>query len=112
MATTLTLKDVLTRLTTEGELYEKLPDNRLRCYACGHRCLIPEGRPGVCKVRFNEAGLLKVPAGYAGARDPRGRDPAPPGQPGGAGRNGPGDGVGLRGQHLQRAPHRQRVGRG
>ena len=26
MATTLTLKDVLTRLTTEGELYEKLPD--------------------------------------------------------------------------------------
>ena len=59
--------DAEVRLTVEGELYEKLPDNRLRCYACGHRCLIPEGRPGVCKVRFNEAGILKVPAGYVGA---------------------------------------------
>ena len=66
MATTLTLKDVLTRLTTEGELYEKLPDQRLRCYACGHRCLIPEGRDGICKVRFNQGGVLYVPAGYIG----------------------------------------------
>ena len=67
IAQPMTLGQVLTRLTVEGELYEKLPDNRLRCYACGHRCLIPEGRPGVCKVRFNEAGILKVPAGYVGA---------------------------------------------
>ncbi len=64
MATTVTLKDVLSRLTAEGELYEKLPDQRLRCYACGHRCLIPEGRDGVCKVRFNQGGLLYVPNGY------------------------------------------------
>jgi len=66
MATTLTLKDVLTRLTTEGELYEKLPDQRVRCYACGHRCLIPEGRDGICKVRFNQGGVLYVPSGYVG----------------------------------------------
>ena len=66
MATTLTLKDVLTRLTTEGELYEKLSDQRVRCYACGHRCLIPEGRDGICKVRFNQGGALYVPAGYIG----------------------------------------------
>ncbi len=65
-AATLTLKDVLTRLTTEGELYEKLPDQRLRCYACGHRCLIPEGRDGICKVRFNRDGTLYVPSGYVG----------------------------------------------
>lgn len=64
MATTLTLKDVLDRLTTEGELYEKLPEQRVRCYACGHCCLIPEGRDGVCKVRFNRGGLLYVPGGY------------------------------------------------
>jgi len=64
MATTLTLKDVLTRLTTEGELYEKLPGERVRCVACGHRCLIPEGRDGICKVRFNRAGILYVPHGY------------------------------------------------
>jgi pyruvate formate lyase activating enzyme len=64
---TMTLADILTRLTREGELYEKLPDRRLRCYACGHRCVIPEGRPGVCKVRFNRDGVLYVPAGYVGA---------------------------------------------
>lgn len=63
---TLTLKDVLSRLTAEGELYEKLPDHRVRCYACGHRCLIPEGRDGICKVRFNRDGILYVPSGYIG----------------------------------------------
>jgi pyruvate formate lyase activating enzyme len=66
MPETMTLADVLTRLTREGELYEKLPEERLRCYACGHRCVIPEGRPGVCKVRFNKGGVLYVPAGYVG----------------------------------------------
>ena len=67
IAQPMTLGEILKRLTVEGELYERLPEKRLRCYACGHRCLIPEGRPGVCKVRFNEAGILKVPAGYVGA---------------------------------------------
>jgi pyruvate formate lyase activating enzyme len=59
-----TLKDVLSGLTAEGELYERLPDRRVRCYACGHRCLIPEGRDGVCRVRFNQDGALRVPQGY------------------------------------------------
>ena len=59
-----TLKDVLDGLTVDGELYEKLPDRRVRCTACGHRCLIPEGREGVCKVRFNRDGILRVPSGY------------------------------------------------
>jgi pyruvate formate lyase activating enzyme len=63
----MTLGEILARLTREGELYEKLPGQRLRCYSCGHRCLIPEGRPGVCKVRFNKGGALYVPAGYVGA---------------------------------------------
>ena len=62
MATT--LKDVLDRLAVEGDLYERLPERRVRCYACGHRCLIPEGRDGVCKVRFNRDGTLFVPSGY------------------------------------------------
>jgi pyruvate formate lyase activating enzyme len=62
MATT--LKETLDRLTSEGELYEKLPDQRVRCYACGHCCLIPEGRDGVCRVRFNRGGTLFVPSGY------------------------------------------------
>lgn len=49
------------------ELVERLPDGRLKCYSCGHRCPIPEGREGVCRVRYNEGGLLKVPWGYVGA---------------------------------------------
>jgi pyruvate formate lyase activating enzyme len=59
-----TLKDALTTLTAPGDLYEQLPDRRVRCYACGHRCLIPDGRDGVCRVRFNRDGVLHVPHGY------------------------------------------------
>ena len=61
------LAEVLARRTAEGELYEKLPHDRVRCFACGHRCLIPPGFDGVCRVRFNEDGVLKVPWGYVGA---------------------------------------------
>jgi pyruvate formate lyase activating enzyme len=62
-----TLQNVLAQRTAEGVLYEKLHDNRVRCFACGHRCVILEGLPGICKVRFNEAGTLYVPRGYVGA---------------------------------------------
>jgi pyruvate formate lyase activating enzyme len=62
-----TLGSALVQLTQPGELYDKLPHNWVHCYACGHRCKIPPGRPGICKVRFNEGGILKVPAGYVGA---------------------------------------------
>jgi pyruvate formate lyase activating enzyme len=61
-----TLADVLARETREGELYDVLPDGRLRCYACGHCCPLPEGAVGVCKVRFNDGGRLRVPWGYVG----------------------------------------------
>ena len=60
------LAEVLARETREGELYDVLPDGRLRCYACGHCCPLPEGAVGVCKVRFNEGGRLFVPWGYVG----------------------------------------------
>jgi pyruvate formate lyase activating enzyme len=61
------LAELLARHTREGHLYEKLPQGRLRCVACGHRCLIPPDQVGICKVRFNEAGTLRVPWGYVGA---------------------------------------------
>ena len=61
------LGEVLARRTAEGELYEKLPNGRVRCFACGHRCLIPPGFDGVCRVRFNVDGVLTVPWGYVGA---------------------------------------------
>src|SRR2546425_10992702 len=50
-----------------GTLYEKLPDEQVRCYACAHRCLIKEGLRGICKVRYNRGGTLMVPRGYVGA---------------------------------------------
>ncbi len=66
-ATASPLATLLGQLTREGELYEKLPNQRVRCYACGHRCLIPPGRDGICRVRFNDQGTLRVPWGYVGA---------------------------------------------
>jgi pyruvate formate lyase activating enzyme len=61
------LRQLLARQTREGILYEKLPESRVRCFACGHRCLIPPGHDGICRVRFNEGGVLRVPHGYVGA---------------------------------------------
>lgn len=58
------LFEFLQQHTLEGELYEKLEGGRVRCYACGHCCPIPEGATGVCKVRFNRGGQLMVPHGY------------------------------------------------
>jgi pyruvate formate lyase activating enzyme len=59
-----TLDTVLKKRTVEGELYEKLDGGKVRCFACGHRCLIPDGLDGICKVRFNRGGTLFVPRGY------------------------------------------------
>jgi len=61
-----TLRTILDQQVREADptLYEKLDNNRVRCFSCGHCCPIPEGQPGVCKVRFNRAGTLYVPWGY------------------------------------------------
>ena len=61
------LSDLLDRMTAPGELVEQLPDGAVRCTACGHRCLIREGRRGICQVRFNREGELRVPWGYVAA---------------------------------------------
>ncbi len=58
------LADDLARQTREGELYERYNGDWTRCFACGHRCPIPNGAQGVCKVRFNRDGRLMVPWGY------------------------------------------------
>lgn len=49
------------------ELTRTEPDGALRCLACGHRCKIKPGRHGVCHVRFNQNGELRVPHGYVAA---------------------------------------------
>ena len=63
----ISLSERVDSLTREGELYERLADNKVRCYACGHRCLILEGQRGICQVRFNRGGTLMVPHNYVGA---------------------------------------------
>jgi pyruvate formate lyase activating enzyme len=72
-----TLAQALGGNVREGVLWEPLEGKRIRCYACGHKCPIPEGQPGVCKVRFNRDGKLFVPWGYvAGVQcDPIGKKP-------------------------------------
>jgi pyruvate formate lyase activating enzyme len=68
-ATAASLAEVLDEMTAEGapELTEHLAKNAVKCYACGHRCLINEGKRGICKVRFNEGGRLRVPVNYVAA---------------------------------------------
>lgn len=61
-----TLDEHLQRLTEPGILYRKRADGKLQCFACGHRCVIGEGRRGICQVRYNEGGRLQVPFGYVG----------------------------------------------
>ncbi|MCX6921659.1 MAG: AmmeMemoRadiSam system radical SAM enzyme [Verrucomicrobia bacterium] len=58
-----TLADVLGRHTTGGTLCRP-EGERIRCVACGHRCLISPGHHGICRVRFNQNGQLRVPFGY------------------------------------------------
>lgn len=62
-----TIAETLDELTAPGELVENLPNGEVRCVACGHRCLVRPGRRGVCQVRFNQAGQLRVPWGYVAA---------------------------------------------
>jgi pyruvate formate lyase activating enzyme len=63
-----TLAEVLEERTAEAapELVDAISNDRVRCYACGHECPIPDGAVGVCKVRVNRGGHLRVPWGYVG----------------------------------------------
>ncbi len=64
------LKQQLERLAAPMALGWAEDKGRVRCVACGHRCLIPDGHAGVCKVRFNRGGVLYGPRGYvAGLQD-------------------------------------------
>ena len=42
----------------EALLYENLPDNKVRCFLCNHKCLIPDDSRGICGVRRNSHGTL------------------------------------------------------
>ena len=42
----------------EALLYEKMSDIKVRCNLCAHRCVIFDGRKGICQVRENRGGIL------------------------------------------------------
>ncbi|MBN2505740.1 MAG: AmmeMemoRadiSam system radical SAM enzyme [Verrucomicrobia bacterium] len=42
----------------EALLYKRLEQGRVRCELCAHRCLIADGRRGICRVRENRGGTL------------------------------------------------------
>jgi pyruvate formate lyase activating enzyme len=59
------LADVLDKLTAQADLVEQTDEKgMLRCTACAHYCRIRPGRRGICNVRFNQDGELRVPWGY------------------------------------------------
>jgi pyruvate formate lyase activating enzyme len=44
----------------EAYLYELLEENKVKCNLCNHRCIIKEGRRGICGVRENRGGVLNT----------------------------------------------------
>ena len=44
----------------EAYLYQPLENNKTKCALCSHRCLINEGRRGICGVRENRGGTLRT----------------------------------------------------
>ena len=66
MAPAATVRERLAALTAKGSLARE-EGEKIRCLACGHRCLLGEGMEGVCRVRFVRDGELRVPWGYVAA---------------------------------------------
>jgi pyruvate formate lyase activating enzyme len=44
----------------EALLYEKEADGAVTCNLCAHRCYIPQGHVGICKVKENREGVLRT----------------------------------------------------
>lgn len=66
MLTKVPLKELLSENTQTAARELVIPEGEgaVRCVACGHRCYIREGKAGICRVRFNRGGELRVPGGY------------------------------------------------
>ncbi|MEA3415542.1 MAG: AmmeMemoRadiSam system radical SAM enzyme [Thermodesulfobacteriota bacterium] len=44
----------------EAYLYEHLKEKKVKCNLCSHRCIIKDGKRGICGVRENQGGILKT----------------------------------------------------
>lgn len=42
----------------EASLYQKMEDQKVKCAVCNHRCIISDGKRGICGVRENQDGIL------------------------------------------------------
>ena len=62
-----TLAELIDSRVRPGDVIREEKNGAVRCFACGHRCLVKPGRRGICKVRFNREGTLLVPTGYVAA---------------------------------------------
>ena len=47
-------------MTKEAILYEKLPDQKVKCTACARYCEIGKNQIGLCAIRGNEDGKLQL----------------------------------------------------
>ncbi|MBU4344392.1 MAG: AmmeMemoRadiSam system radical SAM enzyme [Desulfobacteraceae bacterium] len=43
----------------EAYLYEPLKEKKVKCNLCSHRCIIKDGKRGICGVRENRDGILE-----------------------------------------------------
>jgi pyruvate formate lyase activating enzyme len=41
-------------------LFDSLTENKVQCNLCNHRCLIKDGKRGICNVRENRSGVLET----------------------------------------------------
>jgi pyruvate formate lyase activating enzyme len=66
MSASTTFQEQLDHMTVPGALVEVVDaeTKKIRCTACAHRCLLKDGRRGICQVRYNDGGVLRVPHGY------------------------------------------------
>jgi len=58
------LTEALAPRTKKALLCQDMENGKVRCVACGHRCMILPGQQGICKIRFNRDGTLYAPTGY------------------------------------------------
>lgn len=60
------LRTILSEHTAPAadELVDRRDNNAVQCHACAHECVIQPDRGGICQVRINRDGQLRVPHGY------------------------------------------------
>ncbi|HPU98347.1 MAG TPA: radical SAM protein, partial [Candidatus Hydrogenedentes bacterium] len=58
------LDQKLYRRPADTALSVQEENGAVRCLACAQRCLVRPGKRGICRVRYNEDGVLYAPFGY------------------------------------------------